>query len=443
MLLIKPSEVDLVIYHGKCPDGFTSALAAYNYFKNTNGLNDMGNLVEYFPASFNQAPPDVTNKNVLICDFSYKKNILLNMISQAKKLAVIDHHLSAEIELSDISDDYKVFDMNHSGAYLTWKFFYPDNDVPLFVKYIEDNDIWIKKLPFTEEITCYNHSMPFEFEEYIKMLDDSYIENVAKPIGIGMKTQNDIHIKNALNYCTQSFVKIDNDYYIVAYINSTILKSEVGNKALSKYPYCDFSAIYSIDDDFTTISLRSCNDKTNVSQIATKFGGGGHRNASGISVYNSYRLPVYHIDNGATSKLLESNFIEIYYDSTILKVNPGSINPKILGKYLMQQVVVAVQEKDKDKDKQTLQKCCSIMRTKLNDNTFYKVFQVLVMESPIFGSTKLEYNIFCENKQITKNVGSLFDHIKDFVMFESENRMKFTLADVNVNVYHTIYKTQL
>lgn len=428
-LLINLAEIDLVIYHGRCSDGFTSALAAYEYFKNGN------HVVEYFPAFFNQLPPDVTNKNVLICDFSYKKPILLDMISKAKSLVVIDHHESAQLELEDIPDEYKVFDMQHSGAYLTWKLFYPDQEVPLFVKYVEDNDIWLKQMEFTEEITSYTYSLPFEFSEYEKMLDDQYIETTAKPIGIGMKRQNDIYIKDALSHCTQRFVKIGEEYYIVAYINSTVLKSEIGNKVLAKYPYSDFSAIYSVGGDFTTFSLRSLDDKTNVSLISTKFGGGGHRNASGISVYNSSLLPVHHLDNGTMYKLLESNFIEIFQKIDTIKVLAGSMNPRILGKYLMQ----VVQEKVNKTETRPLQKCCAIMRTKLNDPTYYQVFKILIIESSIIGSTNTEYNIFCQNLESMKEIAKLFDNandISEFTLINSENRVRLVLQNIKTLESH-------
>lgn len=31
--------------------------------------------------------------------------------------------------------------MDHSGAYLVWKYFFPDTDIPLFIRYIEDADL--------------------------------------------------------------------------------------------------------------------------------------------------------------------------------------------------------------------------------------------------------------------------------------------------------------
>jgi hypothetical protein len=66
------------------------------------------------------------------------------------------------------------------------------------------------------------------------------------------------------------------------------------------------------------------------------------------------------------------------------------------------------------------------MRTKLNNNTFYQIFKVLIIESPINGSTKTEYNIFCKDNQITKETANFFCNVRDFALFESENRMRFT-----------------
>ena len=423
-LLLQPDKVDLVIYHGRCSDGLTSALAAHEYFKKTNGVNSNGNTVEYYSASFNQPPPDVTNKNVLICDFSYNKQITLNIIANAKCLAIIDHHESAEKALKDIDDKYKIFDMLHSGAYLTWKYFYPNSDVPLFVKYVEDNDIWLKQMPQTEEMTCYTYSLPFEFEEYAKLLDPTYIETVAKPIGSGMKRQNDIYIRDALTHCTCAFTKIGEEHFVIAYINSTILKSEIGNKALTKYPYCDFSAIYSLDGDITTFSLRSSNDKTNVSEISTKFGGGGHRNAAGMSVYNSSILPVHHVDHGSIYRLLESNFITVASDNIIV-AKIGSHSPRVIGKYLMQ----ITQEKLNDGTIRPLQKCCAILRVKLSNDTLYNNYGMCITESN-FDQFKNEYNLFFDSLESAKKIyNSVSNNFKEIGIIEKDNRIRIVCGE--------------
>ena len=82
-------NIDIVIYHGGCVDGYGAALAVNQYYKRNNIVKN----IIYFPGYFNSPPPNVQNKNVLICDFSYSKDITLNLISQAQNLLILDHFL--------------------------------------------------------------------------------------------------------------------------------------------------------------------------------------------------------------------------------------------------------------------------------------------------------------------------------------------------------------
>jgi oligoribonuclease NrnB/cAMP/cGMP phosphodiesterase (DHH superfamily) len=87
--------------------------------------------------------------------------------------------------------------------------------------------------------------------------------------------------------------------YNVSVMNSSMWRSELGNKLMKsnfnnndkkekskeKVEECDFSMIWYYDgnDKQYMISLRSIDEKADVSQIAKHFGGGGHRNASGFT----------------------------------------------------------------------------------------------------------------------------------------------------------------
>ena len=427
-LLIKADEVDLVIYHGKCADGFGSALAAYIYFQSTNGFNVNGNKVEYFPASFNQEPPNVKGKNVLICDFSYKRDILLRMISDARTLAVIDHHKSAKLDLEDIPLENKMFDMNHSGAYLTWKYFYPDQDVPLLIKYIEDNDIWLKLMPNTKEMTSYVYSLPFEFEEYAKLLDENFITGVAIPTAVGMQKQNDYYVDQSMGQSTQKFIKIGNDYFLFAHINSSVLKSEIGNQILSKFPHCDFSAVYSVREGSSYFSLRSEDTRADVSLIAGNFGGGGHRNASGICVNNSTEIPCKLIDNDITYKLIQSGAVHIKEGSSIVFLD-ASHNIKHLGKYLLQTICTEKYGPEQDQVR-PVQKCCSVERIYRNDGSFYSYCKVSVITTrcpnPLADTI---YNLFWLDPNITKHIDKLFGNMKDANLTYDQMRMTFSASD--------------
>ena len=72
--------------------------------------------------------------------------------------------------------------------------------------------------------------------------------------------------------------------YILA-VESTLLQSDVGNKMLDD-PQCLFAVIYrwSLKKNKWYVSLRSSNDREDVSQIAKAHGGGGHRCAAGFEI---------------------------------------------------------------------------------------------------------------------------------------------------------------
>jgi len=273
----------IIIYHGPyCCDGFGSALAAYLKF---------GDNAYYYPTSHgSDIPPDVTGKIVYILDFSYKKEILEKMINQANCLKVIDHHKTAEKELEDINDQYKIFDMNHSGAILTWKYFFPDLEAPLLLQYVEDRDIWLKQMPNTEEVTTALFDLPKDFEVWKEYLNNQKIEELIEK-GSAVLEHNKLEVQKITNsaFITNWNIKIDNEDhdFNVAVCNSPTLQSDIGNYLVANKfkDEVDFAAVFYYDGEYTKFSLRSTNDKQDVSIIARIYGGGGHRNAAGCAIY--------------------------------------------------------------------------------------------------------------------------------------------------------------
>ena len=88
MSLVEPSSVNIVIYHADCTDGFGAAYSAWKL---------LGNRAEYYPCKHGTPPPDVTGKVVAILDFSFNNATTKQMIEDADKLIVIDHHKSAVV----------------------------------------------------------------------------------------------------------------------------------------------------------------------------------------------------------------------------------------------------------------------------------------------------------------------------------------------------------
>jgi oligoribonuclease NrnB/cAMP/cGMP phosphodiesterase (DHH superfamily) len=334
-LILQPCNVDTIIYHNPCNDGFTSALAGYIYAKEHN------KDITFIGMNYDTEIPDIIGKNVLILDFSFKKDQFEKMINLTNRIAIIDHHKSAMYNLEDVSLKYKVFDMNSSGATLAWQYFFPDREIPLFFRYIEDNDLWHHKMEKYKEFNSMINTYKYDFTEYVKFMNDDYLLNAINNEGSIIAKYNDIVMSSLVENASPKFVKIAEKYYFVILLNSTVLKSELGNKVFDIFPNANFSAIYSTNDydNSTYYSLRSTNDRTDVSLIASLYGGGGHRNASGLKLYGVNYFPDNIIDNlncYDVMKYLYAEKIEIsgtIYNVVLLNSN---ICKQELGTYLLQ-----------------------------------------------------------------------------------------------------------
>lgn len=118
------SKSKTVIYHANCDDGFGAAYAAWLY---------LGDMAEYFAASYGTQPPMelIEDKEVFIVDFSYPLPQMEIIAQVCRKLVVLDHHKAAAAEaLSSFREAHKTdnrffiqFDMERSGAMMTWEFF--------------------------------------------------------------------------------------------------------------------------------------------------------------------------------------------------------------------------------------------------------------------------------------------------------------------------------
>lgn len=263
-----------VLYHKACPDGFASAFIAWM---------KLGDKVKYIPVSYYDIPPKIKDSKILVCDFSFSNDVTKKYIKENEIFFNIDHHITAVENLKDINENYKYFDMNHSGAMLTWNYFYGDEEPPKFIKYIEDYDLWRFNLDETKAFNSVIKQTPYIFDVWNKFLDNDYLESEIKKGKIIIEYQNSIIKLQLKHICIRDQI-INSQSYKIAYLNTNYLVNEIGNEAVINLE-CDFCVIYSYDEikNLTRFSLRSCDNKIDVSVIAKFLNGGGHRNASGIS----------------------------------------------------------------------------------------------------------------------------------------------------------------
>ncbi len=258
-----------VLYHAGCPDGFGGAWAAWRKFKDK---------ADYIPVHYQTPPPrEAYGKKIYFVDFCYKPDVMKGLKEKAKSITIIDHHKTSRPAL--VFSDAHLFDLKHSGAVLAWKYFHPGKPVPKLLKYVEDTDIWKFKLPKSKEIfeTIYSHRFSFGTWNKLAVLCESALGRkklVSEGEALFRKLER--MTENAVSGAEE--VKFEGYKCLMA--NSSRDVSHLGHALVVKKP--PIGIVWSRRGGKIIVSLRS-NGKVDVSRLAEKYGGGGHKAAAGFA----------------------------------------------------------------------------------------------------------------------------------------------------------------
>jgi uncharacterized protein len=274
----------IIIYHGNCPDGFAAALAAQLFFKQCDNYKAFKNNIIFHKGKHGTSPPDCNGKEVYILDFSYKLNEMKSLCQQAIKVTLIDHHISAFKELDGLETEYDNLDMNfdmqQSGAVLSWRFFHK-TAVPRLFEHIQDNDLWNFKLDNTRTIIMSIMSYPMKFKLWTNWLNEKNALDKLHYEGVILERQSNRQIKHYKQMARMATIA----GYTIPVVNAPAhIGSELLHQLSDGHP---FAAAYEDKPERRSWQLRSGGDQAiDVSMIAQQFGGGGHKNASGFSTEN-------------------------------------------------------------------------------------------------------------------------------------------------------------
>ena len=289
----------LCIYHGSCLDGFAAATVVHMEFKGK---------VDFFAGYYDKPPPDlarISGREVFIVDFSYPPDVLEWMVREPReggagcsKVTVIDHHKPAAEALAAYQPlptgaprhpkIFAHFDMNYSGAVLTWQHFNPFDEPPEMLKFIQDRDLWTFHLDSTRDICTALASYPWDFGVWLDILSNQPSRREYTYGGLYADGQA---IRRAHNMARARVIKagarkLRIDGVVVPVCNAPHeMASEIGNLlAGAGGATMPFAATYSDTDAGRTFQLRSVAGGVDVSAIAAKFGGGGHEHAAGFTI---------------------------------------------------------------------------------------------------------------------------------------------------------------
>ena len=302
----------LVIYHSPCQDGFAAAVAAYSV---------LGEEAEYLGAAHGDGLVDrvvgmALGRRVYVLDFSFPKDVMLELMAAADGLVWLDHHKTA---LEDwvgswspglrFSATYKVpgeakvvLDDGQSGAMLAWRYF-GCGRVPVGVRHVDDRDRWQFKMEGTREYCARLAMVPYDMPRWLDNLRAQERRVEALRINVGVEVswetthvydawietgrllvrRHEMDVQAARKHARHLSIRVDGASFAGLIVNAPRhLASELGHELARTSG--SFGLVWYLSAHNTACcSLRSTGDY-DVSALARLLGGGGHRNAAGFEV---------------------------------------------------------------------------------------------------------------------------------------------------------------
>lgn len=266
-------------YHNDL-DGRCAAAIVYRYWKKceSDGLEEKYIELDYKDEVL--IDEIHLKERIIIVDFSFKPEIMEKVLKRTENIIWIDHHKTAQdYPYQDLPGLRNFDDKSMSGCELTWEYFFRNEIAPQSVILIGDYDKWALK--FQPE--C------FQFCEGLKMEETT----PESPIWDNLLVWGDKSVdsiieqgKSAIRYRDNYCNKICNDFgyetelegYKVFATNFYQFGSKGFGNKMDKYDFC---IAYIHDGRNFTVSLYSIKN-IDVSEIAKKYGGGGHKGAAGF-----------------------------------------------------------------------------------------------------------------------------------------------------------------
>lgn len=273
------TNTPLVIYHAPCTDGFTAAWACHKAHPDW----------EFHPQSHGDPFKimDAYNRDVYLLDFCFPRQDMISLACVAASITVLDHHKTAVQNMADfdaVLRDLKldipvnlIFDMARSGAMMSWEHFHPGEPAPQMVRHVQDRDLWNFEIEGTKEVHAAMSAYAQTFENW-DLIERTH-SSVLVSDGMAILRRHERAVETLIE---EGLHHIEMAGELIPVVNAPpMYASDIGHALAQNAPFA--ATYYDAKGGARWWSLRSRKDGgADVSEIAKRYGGGGHHNAAGF-----------------------------------------------------------------------------------------------------------------------------------------------------------------
>ena len=281
----------MIVFHHNDADGRCSAAIVKRWFDREccevhPTIRDVSRRLEFVEMDYARSVPVEKIRRdeiVSIVDFSFKPDVM-RAVQGATDVGVIwcDHHKTAAEYGYDVPGIRDFNEKGRAGCECTWNFFFPREKTPNWIRVLGDYDAWRmqekdKCLPFYEGLKLENQDPGGMWDIWSALFDDP-----TDTTAIEIAEHGNAAIRYRDNYCGELRTAFGYETTIDGHrayaLNAYRFGSQGFGEKFAEYPIC---IAYIHDSKKWTVSLYS--ETVDVSAVAKKYGGGGHKGAAGFT----------------------------------------------------------------------------------------------------------------------------------------------------------------
>ena len=210
---------------------------------------------------------------------------MVHLAKKCKQLIWIDHHISSINEAHRVNfNPDGIREVGKSGCELTWEYIYPGKEMPTSIRIMGRYDVWdhtdARSFPF-QYGSAIENMMSDNAEIWSKLIDDDQ-ETIDRIVNNGIVIYKYQMLQYAAYAKSHAFEGIFDGLRCIA-VNLGKCSSLAFESVYDPERH-DIMLSFAYSANKTTMSIYSDKPAVDVSQVALKFGGGGHAGAAGFEL---------------------------------------------------------------------------------------------------------------------------------------------------------------